>query len=890
MNKLKIMAWNANGLQQHQNELQVVLNIENIDVCLISESHFTRESYIHFEGYKTYHALHPDNTARGGSAIIIKENLSHCEQHKYVEQCIQAVAVCIKTKRYPITISSIYCPPKYSLKAEQYTEFLEKLGCRFVLGGDFNAKHTYWGSRLISTKGRELLNAIKETQCDVISTGKPTYWPTDTKKIPDLIDFFIYKNISSPFLYIEEGHDMNSDHSPIILTISEKVMQKKANYSLVNKNTDWESFRLDLNSLIDLKAPLKSSQQLDMEVESLTLKIQQSAWKNTPAIDCKRRIEGNCYPIEIKNLIAKKRLQRQRWQQTRFPQDKTVLNNLAKRLKRKIQNFKDECMDNYLGKLSSDRTSDYSLWKAIKNSKKPINAIPPIKEASGRWIINSEQKADTFAHHLEQIFQPNEATALPDNDLVNHTSNDDLEIKLVTPKEVRNEISRLNKKKSPGYDLITGEVLQNLPHKAIVKLTTLINASFRLKYVPDMWKVAEVIMIPKPGKPPHEVTSYRPISLLPIMSKLFEKLLLKRLNPIIEERHLIPDYQFGFREKHSTIDQVHRITNIIEQALEQKKICSTVFLDVAQAFDKVWHEGLIYKLRKMLPIQFTKIFESYLTNRMFRVRQDDAYSKLMPIKAGVPQGSVLGPVLYLLFTCDIPDLDENIIATFADDTAIIATGVTHEEAIRKVQSAVTTIFNWTVKWRIKLNETKSVHVDFTNKNINHQAVFINNIIIPYENTAKYLGMTLDAKLRWKAHVKKKRDELEIRYRNMYWLLGRHSSLSVHNKILLYKQVLMPVWTYGIQLWGCTRYSNIEIIQRFQNKVLRGVVNAPWYVRNKDLHRDLKVDSVIDTIKKHAEAHERRLHRHVNVEAIQLLDNTDIVRRLKRTKPFELVYK
>lgn len=99
---------------------------------------------------------------------------------------------------------------------------------------------------------------------------------------------------------------------------------------------------------------------------------------------------------------------------------------------------------------------------------------------------------------------------------------------------------------------------------------------------------------------------------------------------------------------------------------------------------------------------------------------------------------------------------------------------------------------------------------------------------------------------------------------------------------------MPVWTYGIQLWGCTKKTNTQIIQQFQNKVLRGIVNAPWYIRNDDLHRDLNIQVVSEIIKKYAEAHQQRLHHHVNVEAIQLLDHTDIKRRLKRTKPFELV--
>lgn len=544
-------------------------------------------------------------------------------------------------------------------------------------------------------------------------------------------------------------------------------------------------------------------------------------------------------------------------------------------------------MTTHLRQLTSDRSTDYSLWKVAKNLKRPIIQIPPIKLENGNWAVSSAQKAARFATYLEQIFQPNGDDTY-EISLDERVLQDELEIKLVTPKEISSEINRLSKKKTPGYDLITGEVLRNLPRKAIIKLTTFVNATFRLKHVPDVWKFAEVIMIPKPGKPAHEVASYRPISLLPIMSKLFEKLLIKRIKPILEDRNLIPDYQFGFREKHSTIDQVHRITNIIEKTLEEKKVCSTVFLDVAQAFDKVWHDGLMYKLKKMLPKQFTDILQSYLSDRMFHIRHDNSYSEIKQIKAGVPQGSVLGPVLYLLYTCDIPVLENNTIATFADDTAIMAVGVTHEEAVEKLQAAINDVYDWTKKWRIKLNESKSTHIDFTNKKNAYHPVYINNNVIPYENVAKYLGMTLDTKLRWKAHVKKKRDELELRYRKMYWLLGRHSALSVHNKILLYKQVLMPIWTYGIQLWGCTKQSNIQMIQRFQNKVLRGIVNAPWYIRNDDLHRDLEMESVSYIIQKYAEAHEHRLHHHVNVEAIQLLDNTDVKRRLKRTKPFELV--
>jgi uncharacterized protein YeeX (DUF496 family) len=137
-------------------------------------------------------------------------------------------------------------------------------------------------------------------------------------------------------------------------------------------------------------------------------------------------------------------------------------------------------------------------------------------------------------------------------------------------------------------------------------------------------------------------------------------------------------------------------------------------------------------------------------------------------------------------------------------------------------------------------------------------------------------------------LRTKRDKLNIKFRKMYWLLGRNSELSVHNKLTLYKQVIRPVWSYGIQLWGCASASNIQMIQRYQNKVLKCIVNAPWYVRNSDLHRDLGIETVADIIVKFAKSHEKRLQDHINIEASRLLNVNNITRRLKRKKPFELV--
>jgi hypothetical protein len=128
-------------------------------------------------------------------------------------------------------------------------------------------------------------------------------------------------------------------------------------------------------------------------------------------------------------------------------------------------------------------------------------------------------------------------------------------------------------------------------------------------YFPAQWKVAQIILILKSGKPPDEITSYRPISLLPIISKVFEKLLLKRLLPMVENSRLIPNHQFGIRHRHSTIEQTHRIAQRIDEAIETNQYSSAAFLDIPQAFDKIWHTGLLYKLRQSLPLNYYLILK-----------------------------------------------------------------------------------------------------------------------------------------------------------------------------------------------------------------------------------------------------------------------------------------
>jgi hypothetical protein len=180
--------------------------------------------------------------------------------------------------------------------------------------------------------------------------------------------------------------------------------------------------------------------------------------------------------------------------------------------------------------------------------------------------------------------------------------------------------------------------------------------------------------------------SYTPISLLPILSKVLEKILLKRLVPIIDEHQLIPKHKIGFMKGHGTIEEIHRLVNKIYTDFENRRYCSAVTVDLSQAFYNVWHLGLFYKLKCSLPHRIFYLLKYNLTDRTFFVKYEEAYTKLYPVLSGVPQRSILGAMLYSIFTADLPETRQTMLATYADDTTILASHEKPTEASRLRQT------------------------------------------------------------------------------------------------------------------------------------------------------------------------------------------------------------
>jgi hypothetical protein len=234
-------------------------------------------------------------------------------------------------------------------------------------------------------------------------------------------------------------------------------------------------------------------------------------------------------------------------------------------------------------------------------------------------------------------------------------------------------------------------------------------------------------------------------------------------------------------------------------------------------------------------------------------------------------------------------LPGTLTATFADDTAILTTASDPAVASHLLQADLLAIQTWLQTWRLKPNAEKSSHVTFTLRRATCPPVYLNNVPLPQTDDAKYLCLHLDRRLTWQRHILAKRKQLGLTLAKMHGLLGRKSQLSSKDKLLLYKTILKPIWTYGIQLWGAASTSNIEILGRFQAKVLRMTVDAPWYVQNALIRRDLKISTVKEDISHYTSHYGARIRTHPNPLVVNLLGLPDS-RHLQRCLPNYLPFR
>lgn len=281
-------------MNQHKPEIVAFLTDKNIDVMLIAETHLTDKHNFCIPGYKFYKTNHPDGKAHGGTGVLIRNRIKHYVRPVFAEKFLQATSITLQCQRGDLTLSAIYCPPRFSITAEKFCEFFRTLGDKFFAAGDFNAKHTHWGSRLINPKGRQLYRAIisPRENLDFKSPCTPTYWPTDRNKIPDLIDFAIIKGLHRNMVSSEALFDLSSDHSPVLFTLFENPKNDECESHLTSSKTDWLKYTKFISSHIHTNPNLECEEDIEYSLHMLNSLMITAAEHSTPLTQSSHRSGG----------------------------------------------------------------------------------------------------------------------------------------------------------------------------------------------------------------------------------------------------------------------------------------------------------------------------------------------------------------------------------------------------------------------------------------------------------------------------------------------------------------------------------------------------------------------------------------------------------------------
>ena len=433
-------------------------------------------------------------------------------------------------------------------------------------------------------------------------------------------------------------------------------------------------------------------------------------------------------------------------------------------------------------------------------------------------------------------------------------------------------------------------MLRHLSTHAIQHLTLLFNSSLQLGHFPTIWKAAKVIPIHKPNKPPTDANSYRPISLLSSISKLLERIIASRLTTFVNQNHLIPETQLGFRKKHSTVSQLARIVDHISHGYNLRKHTGMALLDLEKAYDTIWIISLLYKLIVLkVPEYLLFVLRSYLEGRIYTVHINDARSTPISPPAGLPQGAVLS-TLFTLYIADIPHPPDTQLALYADDVAILSQSWRPETITHRLNSAMSQLLRYFNKWKLWVNVSKTELILFTKRRPPvPQPLQFQNVTVPWSNTVKYLGLLLDSKLLFMKHLKTVLHKATGTFLMIFPLLARDCPLTIPYKILLYK-LLRSMITYAAPVWSSTSVTNYCHLQVYQSVCLRVIGDFTWRTPISNLHAHLQMIPVClfiyhltDKFFMSCPAHPNPLIRNTGNYTLEDLHRQDTKYRHKRIK-------
>jgi Reverse transcriptase (RNA-dependent DNA polymerase)/Endonuclease-reverse transcriptase len=847
-------------------EVRQLLHSKKPPILSLVETHVTSEilqQELEVEGYKLENCL---STSRhtGGIAIYIREDIKYkiCANYNIGTNIwVIDIRISASAKNH-IFLKVLYHSPSASHSdfLKYFNEWIDELvdhKSRTIILGDFNidiSKSSYYSNKLKSIINSSGMRQLVKT---------PTRVTHNSKTIIDLVLTNDYSKVE--LVDNKEGQNI-SDHEMIFIKIELKVYHKKElkGDQIINKRKRISEYDVDrLNDILG-----ETEWQMDSDVnraagefvDNLVSAIDKVMPLQRVKVSNKRIINPwfnnkvlHMQRLKINSYIKAKA--------TNSCEDWLAYTNNRNNLVKSIRIEKRSYYDNRVAEVRNDPKE---MWKVIKNimgnnnvnsSKKCTNITFNGKcsqnpaDSFNQYFVNS---VNEIVDSIELPQKRDPTLVLQSQDNVICASN---EPKLESFRELTigelKQIIRQQKNKKATDEGISTEIMKKTFATYGQALLNAINQSLSKGIFPEAWKVSTIIPIQKVQNT-KKGEEYRPINMLPIYEKIIEKVVYKQLKDFVDINSVLCENQSGFRAKHSCETALQMLLTNWKEELDTNKIIVSVFLDFKRAFETIDRQILIQKLEMYgVTGNVLQWFKSYLSNRLQFTKYNDKISDKIENQHGVPQGSVIGPLLFIIYINDINKCMDNVLINlFADDTLISLAGYNLDEICMEINIQLAKLSQWLKLNKLQLNviktkcmiltSTQTVKDKVVENCTNNSYIIIDGEMPEFVKQFKYLGVIIDEHLKFTNHV----NYIAKKISKKIGVLSRISPfVSPWVKILIYKTIIGPHFDYCSSLLWDIRKLDISLLQKLQNRGMRIVLGCNRYTRITDMLQLLQWTSV-----------------------------------------------
>ena len=872
---LKIFNTNARSLLKNLSHFETLfaqLSSHNFsfDILTFTETWLdpSIENFVYFENYTPIMKHKLPVKEGGGLAIFVKKyinytirnDLSFPEEKQNQFDGIFIELVPDNKQSRPIVLGNIYRSPRFNSVREfsqSLSSLVEKLNNEnkeIIIVGDLNID-------LIKSTTHKGTSEFLDSMLSNDLYPKITVPTRVTHSSATLIDHIYTNNKNSTTLAGTLKTDISDHFSNFIMLMNtpSKIKPRLITYRKCDKtsienfnnalyNTNWTNVLSDTNTesaydkFLDKYTSLKNKYLPFVTTKFNKYKHKMNTWVT----------KGILISLKTKDHLYKKLIRLKNNNNAQYDYHKDKYNKYKHLYNKILRTAKQQYWTEQFNMCKNDMKTTWKNINTILRRKNDKSSFPDFfKNDINNDITNPQNIAEEFNKFYVNIGPklaqniPQQQSAIPENTNSNIFPHSFF-FTPVTPVEILAIVQKMKPKTSSGFDQISPKLLKQTVLAIVDPLCHIMNLSLSTGIVPSKCKIAKVLPFYK-NDDVHKFKNYRPISLLPTFSKILERLVHNRLNKYLQTHKIINPAQYGFQQNLSTEMAILELQDRIANQLINNKLSLGVFLDLSKAFDTLDHSILLNKISKLgirgLPLLW---FTNYLNNRKQFVQYLENCSCKLTIKCGVPQGSILGPLLFLLYINDIPHPVDSNILLFADDTNLIFHNNDIKALTDSTNEKLLIISKWFQANKLSLNLDKTKYILFHKPRKkcaqNNVIIKINNTIIEQVKEIKFLGAYIDETLYWRTHITKKANQIL----KVNAVLSRlKNSVPRHILKTIYNSLIHPHLSYAITSWGNANNKEIKRLLQLQKRSIRNIARVKYNSHTNPLYKQLDLLKIND---------------------------------------------